>query len=163
MTQLKFKKIRLKLHEGFLIACLSWVYCSIIGMIPFYFGGEDFPLIGCYFESVAGFTTTDCTVLDLNEMPRSLQLWRAVCHWLGGMGILVLVISIFPLLGIGGRSIASAEAPGPSFEKLGTKISDTGKYLYAIYIFFTAAEFLLLVLGPMDWFDAITATQCQQA
>lgn len=158
MTQLKFKKIRLKVQEGFLIACLSWIYCSAIGMLPFYFSGNGFPLIGCFFESVAGFTTTGCSVLDSNIMPHALQLWRAVCHWLGGMGILILIISIFPLLGIGGQSIASAEAPGPTFEKFGAKISDTGKYLYAIYIAFTAAEYILLALGPMDWFNALTAT-----
>ena len=158
MTQLKFKRIKLKLQEGFLIACLSWIYCSVIGMFPFYFSGCGFTLIGSFFESVAGFTTTGCTVLDVNLMPHALQLWRAVCHWLGGMGILILVLSIFPLLGIGGQTIASAEAPGPTFEKLGTRLSDTGKYLYAIYIAFTAAEYILLVLGPMDWFNALTAT-----
>ncbi len=91
-------------------------------------------------------------------MPKALQLWRATCHWLGGMGILILIISIFPLLGIGGRSIASAEAPGSFSDKLRSKASDTGKYLYAIYITFTVAEFLLLLIGPMDWFNALTAT-----
>lgn len=158
MTQMKFKKIKLKLREGFLIACLSWFYCSAIGMLPFYFSGCDFPLIGCWFESVAGFTTTGCTVLNLDLMPKSLQLWRAICHWLGGMGILILVISILPMLGVGGRSIALAEAPGPFFAQLGTKISDTGKALYRIYLIFTVTEFLLLVIGPMDWFNALTAT-----
>ncbi|MCI8610081.1 MAG: TrkH family potassium uptake protein [Firmicutes bacterium] len=158
VTRLKFNKTKLKMQESFLIASLSWVYCSIIGMFPFYFSGCGFTFIGSFFESVAGFTTTGCTVLDTNLMPHALQLWRSVCHWLGGMGILILVISIFPLLGVGGQSIASAEAPGPTFEKIGAKISDTGKYLYAIYMFFTAAEYVLLFLGPMDWFNALTAT-----
>lgn len=158
LTQLKFNKIHLHLHEGFLIACLCWVYCSIIGMLPFYFSGNDFPLIGCFFEAVAGFTTTGCTVLDINLMPHCLQLWRAICHWLGGMGILILVLSIFPLLGLSNQSIMSAESPGPAFERLGMKITEAAKYLYMIYTAFTAAEFTLLALGPMDRFTALTAT-----
>lgn len=158
MTQLKFKKIHLKLHEAFLIACFSWIYCSIIGMIPFYTSGCGFTLAGSFFESVAGFTTTGCTVLDTNMMPLALQLWRAICHWLGGMGILILVLSIFPMLGISGQFVMSAEAPGPAFERLGMKISEASKYLYGIYLFFTAAEFILLAIGPMDIFTALCAT-----
>jgi len=158
MTQLKFNKIQLKLHEGFLIACLSWIYCSIIGMFPFYFSGCGFTLVGSFFESVAGFTTTGCTVLDINLMPQCLQLWRAICHWLGGMGILILVLTIFPLMGLSNQSIMSAEAPGPAFERLGMKITEAGKYLYMIYIAFTAAEFLLLAIGPMDIFTALVST-----
>ncbi|MCI6011277.1 MAG: TrkH family potassium uptake protein [Firmicutes bacterium] len=158
LTQLKFKKIRLKLQETFLIACLSWVYCSLIGMIPYYFSSCGFTLMGSFFESVAGFTTTGCTVLDPNLLPLSLQLWRAICHWLGGMGILILVLTIFPMLGIGGQFIMSAEAPGPAFERLGMKISEAGKYLYGIYLLLTAAEFALLALGPMDVFTALCAS-----
>ena len=158
LTQLKFNKIHLHLHEGFLIACLSWVYCSIIGMFPFYFCGSGFPLIGCFFEAVAGFTTTGCTVLDINMMPQCLILWRSICHWLGGMGILILVLSLFPLLGLSGHSIMSAEAPGPAFERLGMKINDAAKYLYLIYCGFTVTEFLFLAAGPMDSFTALTAT-----
>lgn len=158
LTQLKFKKIRLKLQETFLIACLSWVYCSLIGMIPYYFSSCGFTLMGSFFESVAGFTTTGCTVLDPNLLPLSLQLWRAICHWLGGMGILILVLTIFPMLGIGGQFIMSAEAPGPAFERLGMKISEAGKYLYGIYLLLTATEFALLALGPMDVFTALCAS-----
>lgn len=158
LTQLKFNKIHLHLHEGFLIACLSWVYCSIIGMFPFYFSGNDFPLVGCFFEAVAGFTTTGCTVIDVNLIPHSLQLWRAICHWLGGMGILILVLSIFPLMGLSNQSIMSAESPGPAFERLGMKITEAAKYLYLIYLTFTVAEFVFLTIGPMDAFTALIST-----
>ena len=158
LTQLKFNKINLHLHEGFLIACLCWVYCSIIGMFPFYFCGSDFTLIGCFFEAVAGFTTTGCTVLDINLMPHCLQLWRAICHWLGGMGILILVLSLFPMLGLSSQSIMSAESPGPAFERLGMKINESAKYLYLIYLGFTVMEFLFLAVGPMDIFTSLTAT-----
>ena len=158
LTQLKFNKINLHLHEGFLIACLCWVYCSVIGMFPFYFSGSGFTLIGSFFEAVAGFTTTGCTVLDINLMPHCLQLWRAICHWLGGMGILILVLSLFPMMGISSQSIMSAESPGPAFERMGMKLIDAAKYLYLIYLGFTITEFLFLVAGPMDFFTALTAT-----
>ena len=76
-----------------------------------------------------GFTTTGCTVFELDDLPRCLLLWKAVSNWLGGIGILVLLVSIFPVLGISGQSIASAEATGPTLEKIGSHFSDTGKVL----------------------------------
>ena len=158
LTQFHFYKIHLHFHEGYLIACFSWIYCSLIGALPFYYCGQDFSFIGCYFESVAGFTTTGCTVFDLDALPRSLLLWKSVSNWLGGMGILVLLVSIFPALGISGQFIASAEATGPTLEKIGSHFSDTGKFLYTTYIVFSAAEFILLSLGPLSPFDALINT-----
>ena len=100
LTQLRFSKISLRFHEGWLIACMSWVYCSLLGAIPFYFGGMDYTAIGSFFEAAAGFTTTGCSVFDINEMPKCLMMWKALASWFGGMGILVLVVSIFPALEI---------------------------------------------------------------
>ncbi len=158
LTQFHFYKIHLHFYEGYLIACFSWIYCSVIGAFPFYYCGQDLPFISCYFESVAGFTTTGCTVFDLDQLPRALLLWKSVSNWLGGMGILVLLVSIFPALGISGQSIASAEATGPTLEKIGSHFSDTGKFLYTTYIVFSAAEFILLSLGPLSPFDALINT-----
>ena len=158
LTQFHFYKIHLHFHEGYLIACFSWIYCSVIGAFPFYYCGQGFSFISCYFESVAGFTTTGCTVFALDLLPRSLLLWKSVSNWLGGMGILVLLVSIFPALGISGQSIASAEATGPTLEKIGSHFSDTGKFLYTTYIVFSAAEFILLSLGPLSPFDALINT-----
>lgn len=158
LTQFHYDKVRLHFHEGYLIAAVSWIFCSLIGALPFYFCGMDFSFINCYFESVAGFTTTGCTVLPLDELPHSLLLWKSLSNWLGGMGILVLLVSVFPALGISGQSIASAEATGPTFEKIGSHISDTGKILYATYIIFSAAEFILLLMGPLKPFDALINT-----
>lgn len=158
LTQLKFDKIVLRAREGYFIACASWIYCSVLGAIPLYFCGRDFSFISCLFESVAGFSTTGCSVLDVDVVPLSMLLWRALCHWLGGMGILVLLISIFPLWGINNQSIASAETPGPNTRKLEANYSDTGKFLYLSYLTLSVAEFTLLVLGPMDWFNALLTT-----
>ena len=127
LTQYHFDKIKLHSHEGYLIACLSWLFCSMIGALPFYFSGQGYPMVQSFFESVAGFTTTGCSVFDVATMPRSLLLWKSVSNWLGGMGILILLVSIFPALGISGQVIASAEATGPTLEKIGGRFSDTGR------------------------------------
>ena len=158
LTQYHFDKIKLHSHEGYLIACLSWLFCSMIGALPFYFSGQGYPMVQSFFESVAGFTTTGCSVFDLATMPRSLLLWKSVSNWLGGMGILVLLVSIFPALGISGQVIASAEATGPTLEKIGGRFSDTGRVLYLTYLFFSFAEFVLLALGPLSIFDALIST-----
>ena len=130
LTQMKFDKIILRAREGYFIACASWIYCSVLGALPIYFCGEGFSFISCLFESVAGFSTTGCSVLDISSVPLSILMWRALCHWLGGMGILVLLISIFPLWGINNQAIATAETPGPHTDKLEATNSDTGKFLY---------------------------------
>lgn len=158
LTQLKFDKIKLKLRESFFIASASWIFASIIGALPFYCSGEGFPFISCFFESVAGFSTTGCSVLSPDIVPKALLLWRALCHWLGGMGILVLLISIFPLWGINSQTVAIAETPGMQNEKLAAKSSDTGKFLWISYTALSVIEFLLLVIGPMDWFNALITT-----
>ena len=155
---LHFDKLHLKAHEGFLFAFVSWLYCSLIGTLPFYFSGQGYSLASSFFEAVAGFSTTGCSVFNLDTMPHGLILWRAVSNWLGGMGILVLLVSIFPALGISGQSIAIAETTGPTLEKVGAKFSDTGKILYLTYITFSVVEFLLLLVSPLSFFDALVNT-----
>lgn len=158
LTQLKFDKIKLKHRESYFIACISWIFASLIGALPFYFCGQGFSFVSCYFESVAGFSTTGCSVLNTDLIPKALLMWRAVCHWLGGMGILVLLISIFPLWGINSQSVALAETPGLHNEKLAAKYSYTSKFLYLSYTALSVTEYILLVLGPMDWFNALLTT-----
>ena len=155
LTQLRFDKIVLKAREGYFIATISWIYCSLIGTIPIYFCGPDLPLIGCFFEAVAGFTTTGCSVMDISILPNSILFWRALTHWLGGMGILVLLITIFPLWGINNKSIALAETPGTNTSNLGTNYTRIGSFLYKTYFILSVLEYTLLVIGPMDWFNAI--------
>lgn len=158
LTQLKFDKIKLHHRESYFIACISWIYVSILGAIPLYYCGADFPFSACLFESVAGFTTTGCSVLNADLMPKSMLLWRATCHWVGGMGILVLLIAIFPLWGINNQSIAIAETPGLHNDKINARYADTGKFLYISYATMSLAEFILLTIGPMDWFTALLTT-----
>lgn len=158
LTQFRFDKIALRFREGLFIAFASWIYCSLLGSLPLYFSGMDFPFISCLFESVAGFSTTGCSVLDITVMPSCMLVWRALCHWLGGMGILILLISIFPLWGINNQSLAMAETPGSESSKMEAKSSDMGKFLYTSYLLLSISEFLILVLGPMDWYNALLTT-----
>lgn len=158
LTQLKLHKISLRAREGYLIAFLSWIYCSLLGSLPIYFCGEGFSYISSYFEAVAGFTTTGCTVLDINAIPYSILFWRSLCSWLGGMGILVLLISIFPLWGINNKAISSAETPGSNTKNLEATSTETGQFLYRVYVVLSLIEFILLWAGPMDWFNAALTT-----
>lgn len=149
----------LKIRDGYLIATCTWILASVIGALPYVLSGVMPNFIDAFFESVSGFTATGATVIDdLSAVPKSLLFWRAFCHWLGGMGILVLAISLLPALGIGGYKLASAEAPGPTMEKMSSKMADSAKILYLIYLFFTLLEIFLLYLGGMNLFDATLHT-----
>src|SRR5690606_28186450 len=99
---------------------------------------------------------TGATILtDIEKMPKSLLLWRSLTHWLGGMGIVVLGVAILPLLGIGGMQLMQAEAPGPTVDKITPRIAETAKYLWYVYVGFTALQTFLLVCGGMTFFDSL--------
>jgi trk system potassium uptake protein TrkH len=111
----------------------------------------------CFFESVSGFSTTGSTILsDIEAVPRGLLMWRAMTHWLGGMGIVVLSIAILPLLGGGGMNLFKAEAPGGILpDKLAPRIAETARSMWWVYIILTVAEVFLLLIGDMNLFDAV--------
>lgn len=141
--------------EGFLITALAWVSLSLIGAIPFVLSGEIPNYIDAFFETVSGFTTTGASILaDVESKSHSILFWRSFTHWMGGMGILVLMVAIIPNLS--GRTIhvLRAEMPGPTMGKLVPKLRDTAKILYYIYFVLTLLEFILLMLGGMPTFDS---------
>lgn len=155
----KGKRAKFRAREGYVVVASCWLMASLAGAFPYYLSGFADTFIDAVFESVSGFTTTGCTAVDDVFLSRSLMLWKALSHWLGGMGILVFVISILPALGINGQMIARAEAPGPVLEKMTVRMSDSAKILYMTYFTFTIAEFILLLLsGKMPVFDAVINT-----
>lgn len=154
---LKYRTLKIKSGEGFFIAFLSWFLVSIVGTFPYFFSGCDYSITDSFFESVSGWTTTGAWSVDLRAMPRSLILWKAITNWLGGMGLLLLTISFFPM-GVDGQKMAAAEVPGPEFEKMSARISDTAKISYKIYIAMTVIEFLLLLPSGLTPFDALINT-----
>ena len=158
---LKTGRSRFGPREGYLVVASCWVLASIIGAFPYMFSGVTDNFIDALFESASGFTTTGCTALPggLGMTSRSLLLWKAIGNWLGGMGILVFVLSLLPTLGINGQVIARAETPGPVMQKMTVRMSDSAKVLYITYFSFTIIEFILLMLsGKMSVYDGVITT-----
>jgi len=150
------QKMLLTNREGFLFVSLSWLVAGLLGAIPFTVSGYIPSYIDAVFETISGFTTTGASILtNIEALPRSLLLWRATTHWLGGMGIVVLTVAIFPLLGFGGLRLMEAEAPGPSVDRITPRIASTAKIFWFIYLGLTVAETILLVFGGMTLYDAI--------
>lgn len=148
------KKIYAK--EGFIIVALSWIIVAVFGALPFYISGAIPHFIDSLFETVSGFTTTGATILSNVEIiPKSLLFWRSFTHWIGGMGVLVLVIAILPQADAKTYYIFRAESPGPQVGKLVSKMRFTARILYGIYIALTAIEFILLLIGGMPVFDSL--------
>ncbi len=147
--------------DGFLLVTLSWLAASLGGSLPFLYIGCYTVIYGCIFSRpYPVFSTTGASILtNIESLPLSILFWRSLTHWLGGMGIVVLAVAILPpLLGIGGMQLIKAEAPGPTVDKITPRITETAKYLWYIYVLFTVAETILLMLGGMNLYDALTHT-----
>lgn len=152
----KNEKPLLTNRDGFMFVTLSWVFASLAGALPFALSGAIPSYIDAFFETMSGFTTTGSSILaDIEAVPKSLLLWRATTHWLGGMGIVVLLVAILPALGFSALRVIEAEAPGPSVDRITPHISNTAKLLWLIYLGLTVAEVLLLMLGGMSLYDAV--------
>ena len=143
---------RIGSREGFLVVSLTWLGAAALGALPYLLSGEaqlDRP-IDAYFEAMSGFTTTGASVVtDLDAVPRSLLLWRQLTQWLGGIGIIVLALAVLPRLRVGGRQLLEHEMPGPEIESLSTRIRDTARRTWFLYVALTAA--LILTLLAFGW------------
>lgn len=147
------------LKEGCVATALSWIVLSLSGGLPFWLSREITLFTDAMFETVSGFTTTGASILtDVEIMSRCSLLWRSFTNWIGGMGVLVFLLTIIPLSGGSHMNLMRAESPGPSVGKLVPKIKSTARILYLIYLGLTFLEFLLLVAGGIPVFDAIAAS-----
>lgn len=145
------------LKEGCIATALSWILLSLIGCLPFVLSGEIPSFVDALFETVSGFTTTGASILsDIEALSHTALFWRSFTHWIGGMGVLVFMLAVMPLSGGSGTNLMKAESPGPSVGKLVPKARETARLLYYIYIGMTAVEIILLLIGRMPLFDAIT-------
>lgn len=146
-------------REGFVTVSLSWIVLSMAGAVPFVLTGEIPSYLDAVFETISGFTTTGGTILsDVEVLSKCTQFWRLFTHWLGGMGVLVLILAILPLSGGYNMHLMRAESPGPSVGKLVPKIKNTARILYQIYIVITIAETILLMITGLSLYDAVTLT-----
>ncbi|BBA37198.1 Trk-type K+ transport system, membrane component [Methylocaldum marinum] len=156
LTTRKFRR-ELKAKDGFLLVVLAWIGMAAFATLPLKSYLEDLSFTDAYFEAMSGLTTSGATVLTgLDDLPPAINLWRHELNWLGGMGIIVLVVAILPVLGVGGRQLFMAETPGPMKEsKLTPRITETAKNLWLVYAGLTIACIVSLKLAGMNWLDAI--------
>ncbi len=146
----------MRAREGLVIVALSWIIMSIFGALPFVFSGAIPDFVNALFETVSGFTTTGASILkDVEILPKSIIFWRSFTHWVGGMGVLVLLLAFLPLCGGNNMYLMKAESPGPAVSKLVPKIRTTAKLLYGIYVVITLIEVILLLAGGMNLFDSL--------
>ena len=144
------------MREGFATTALSWVVISIMGAIPFVLTGSIPGPVDALFETVSGFTTTGASILPgVENLPKGILFWRSFTHWVGGMGVLVFLLSLLPLTGGSHVNLMKAESPGPQVDKLVPKVQSTAKILYGIYLALTVLEFAFLLVGGMPVFESI--------
>ena len=145
-------------REGLVCVSLCWIVMSLLGCLPFVLSGAIPSYVDALFEIVSGFTTTGASILsDVESLPRGILYWRSFSHWVGGMGVLVFLLAIAP--GEGGKGftmhLLRAESPGPDVGKLVPKMKTTALILYVIYIAMTVVNYVFLLLGDMDWLEAL--------
>lgn len=152
---IKRQTIHIDQRLGFLIVALIWAIMSAFGALPLYLGGYA-SYTDAYFETMSGFTTTGATVIsDVESLPRGVLFWRQLTNAIGGIGIVVIVISFIPFIGGGGMAMFSAEVAGPDKGKLSPHIKKTGSILLSIYVGLIALSTLWLWIGGMSLYDAV--------
>jgi trk/ktr system potassium uptake protein len=151
-------KRELRIRDGVLLVTLTWTLIPLVASLPLllHFGAK-LSLTDAYFEMASALTTTGATIFTgLDTMPPSINLWRHLVQWFGGMGIIVLAVAILPLLGVGGLQLFKAETPGPMKDsRLTPRIEQTAKILWLVYAAITAVCVLALRIAGMSWFDAM--------
>lgn len=155
-------------REALLLVAVSWLLGAALAALPLALwaelapGRERHPFanpVNCYFEAMSGLTTTGATILpDIGLAPRSILLWRAMTHWLGGLGIVVLFVAVLPSLGAGGKRLFKVEAPGPRAEGVHPHIRETARTLWMIYLGLTLAQIIALRIAGVGWYKAVNHT-----
>lgn len=149
-------KMAIRKREGYLIVTLGWLVLAIFGTLPYLLSGSLTTIPDAIFEVVSGITTTGASVYsDIEAQPEGILYWRSLSQWIGGLGIIVFTVAIFPLLGIGGVELFVAESPGPTSDKLHPRISETAKRLWYIYVGLTIGLVVLLLLGGMTLYESV--------
>jgi trk system potassium uptake protein TrkH len=150
---------RLTRREAILLVAGGWVTASLFGALPYQFSGVFPGFLDAFFEAMSGFTTTGATVLtSIESQFQGILLWRSLTQWLGGMGIIMLFVALFPVLGIGASRLVEAEMPGQKGERLTARMRDTAKALWIIYLGLSVTEFITLLIGGLPVFNALTVT-----
>ena len=150
------RDVTINRRASLVVVGLGWLALVTVGSLPFILTGVAPHVVGAFFESVSGFTTTGATIFAvIEDLPPSILLWRSISHWLGGMGIIVLGVAILPFVGVGGAQLFHAEAPGISADRLTPRIASTARLLWGVYAGLTATLFLIYLVLGMPAFDAV--------
>ena len=151
------KELRIGTKEAMLIVTLTWVLMTAFGALPLYFADSMASYAQCYFEIMSGFTTTGATAMpDIEIIEKSIIFWRGLTNWLGGMGVVVLFVAVLPIFGVKGNALVGAESVGPTKSKLTPTIRHTAMALWGIYIGISAVQVVLLMLGGLNLYHALT-------
>ena len=156
LTGRKPKSPSFSAREGFVTTALGWIVMSVFGCLPFVLTGEIPRFIDALFETVSGLTTTGASIMtSVEEMSHCSMIWRCFTHWIGGMGVLVFLLAVVPMVGGSNMHLMKAESPGPSVGKLVPKVRYTARILYDLYIALTLLEVVLLLAGGMTPYEAL--------
>lgn len=158
VIKLKKPKTRdLYTREGFATVAIGWIAMSAVGAVPFTATGDIPNYIDALFESVSGFTTTGGSILpNVETLSHANLFWRSFSHWIGGMGVFVFIMAIFPIMGGYSINLMRAESTGPAVGKLVPRVQKTAKILYAIYLGLTVIGCIVFMICGMSFFDAAT-------
>tara|TARA_B100000029_G_scaffold299478_1_gene292421 strand:- start:153 stop:1601 length:1449 start_codon:yes stop_codon:yes gene_type:complete len=155
LSNLDYEK-KLNLPQAFLLTALSWISIAIFGSLPFVFSELNLSITDSFFESMSGITTTGSTIIiNLNEAPKSILLWRAILQWLGGIGIIVMAITLMPIMNVGGMQLFKTSSKDTA-EKILPKSKQITIRLIIIYLIFTILCCLFYNIFGMSLFDSVT-------
>lgn len=150
------KQLSIDKRLGISIVALIWLLIGFFGSLPYLIGGYIPNIADAVFETTSGLTTTGATILsDVESLPRGILFWRSLTHWIGGVGIVVIVVSFVPFIGGGGMALFSAESAGPSKTKISPHIATTGKIICGIYAVLTLVCCFVYWICGMGFFDAV--------
>lgn len=151
------KQHNLSIKDGFITVAVLWLVATISGSMPYYLSGVIPSYTDAFFETMSGFTACGATILEnIEVLPKCMLFWRAMTHYMGGMGIVVFMVAIFPLMGIGGMKMVKTETTGPTMQKIMPKIAQTAKILWGIYFGLTILETILLSAAGLTLYEAIS-------
>lgn len=149
-------EMTMRIRDALLVVTIGWFAAGLLGAIPYMWSGAIVHPADAFFETLSGFTTTGSTILrDIEALPIGIHFWRVTTHWLGGLGIVVIFVALFPQLGVGAKHLFKSEVPGPITEGLRPKIKQTALALWWIYVGLTCLETLMLWGCGLSVFDAV--------
>ena len=146
-------------RDGFAVVSLGWILVSLFGALPFFISGAIPSFVDAFFETVSGFTTTGSSILrEVESLPKGILFWRSFTNWMGGMGVLVMMLAVLPAAGANNLHIMKAESPGPDPSKLVPKIGQSAKILYLMYIGLSLFQISFLLISGMPLYDTVVHT-----